>query len=78
MTVKQLIKKLSELEHQDISIVVQGEDTFMNVTLDEIIHYGDCEDPQPSHHYVLAADDEYEEEPSYEEGSLMSILTGNY
>jgi hypothetical protein len=60
MTIKELIKVLSELEHQELNIVLPTDDGFIQPAIEEFIHYGDSSSPEPQHHYEFIPD--YEDE----------------
>lgn len=79
MTIKKLIKELSKLEYQDNNIVLPMGDGYVDIALDEMIHYGDSEFPDPQHHYEIVPDsDEPEELVECHNSPLMATFLDNH
>lgn len=80
MTIKKLIKELSKLEYQDNNIVLSMADGAREIEIEEIIHYGDSEFPDPQHHYEIIPNPDVSTEELVEchNSPLMATFLDNH
>ena len=74
------IKKLTKLEYQENNIVLSMADGVREIEIEEIIHYGDSEFPDPQHHYEIIPNPDVSTEELVEchNSPLMATFLDNH